>query len=125
MNPSAQIMSTPSFPAATRGFMSAFIQSWKICWSCIFHFPFKKHLSFVTGMYPIRTVAQAEGEHRTDFSMFPIIRYTGHANLSPLKVDSWVLSDVIMTGAIVAVKTSSIYWKSEVKDTMIYQIISK
>ena len=54
------------------------------------------------GMYPIRTVAQAEGERCVDFSMFPIVKYTGHADLSPLKLDSCVLSDAMITGAIVA-----------------------
>ena len=52
-------------------------------------------------MYPIRTVAQAEGERHVDFSMFPIVKYTGHADLSPLKLDSCVLSDAMITGAMV------------------------
>ena len=53
-------------------------------------------------MYLIRTVAQAEGERRVDFSMFPIVRYMGHADLSPLKLDSCVLSDAMIMGAMVA-----------------------
>jgi hypothetical protein len=53
-------------------------------------------------MYPIRTVARAEGERRVDFSMFPIVKYTGHADLSPLKLDSCVLSDAMIMGVIVA-----------------------
>lgn len=53
-------------------------------------------------MYPINIVARAEGFRRTDESMFPIDIYTGHAILSPLKRDSWVLSDKRMTGATVA-----------------------
>ena len=112
-------MSMPSFPAAMRGFKSNFMQSWKICWPCVFHCPFKKHSSFVTGMYPIRTVAWAEGECQTDFLMFLIVRYTGHANLSPLKIDSWVLSDVRMTGAIVAL-LMSLSWRSSHKSSLIH-----
>lgn len=50
----------------------------------------------------MRTVARAEGERCVDFSMFPIVKYTGHADLSPLKLDSWVLSDATITGEIVA-----------------------
>ena len=50
----------------------------------------------------MRTVAQAEGERCVDFSMFLIVRYTGHADLSPLKFDSWVLSDAMITGEMVA-----------------------
>ena len=53
-------------------------------------------------MYPISTVARAEGERRVDFSIFPIVKYTGHADLSPLKLDSCVLSDARIMGAMVA-----------------------
>ena len=58
--------------------------------------------SFVTGMYPRRMFAQADGWHLTDFSIFLIIRYTGQACLSPLKVDNCILSEARMTGTIVA-----------------------
>jgi len=81
-----------------KGASRDFIQSWKICCPWVFHFNSEKHSSFVMGMYPIRTVAQAEGEQCVDFSMFPIIKYMGHADLSLLKLDSCVLSDAIITG---------------------------
>ena len=48
------------------------------------------------------TVAQAVGDRRVNLSIFPMVTYTGHADLSPLKFDRWVLSDVMMTGAMVA-----------------------
>ena len=39
---------------------------------------------------------------RIAFSILPMLRYTGHVCLSPLNLESWVLSDERMTGAIVA-----------------------
>ncbi len=48
------------------------------------------------------TVALDEGDRRAAFGMFPILRYTGQADLSPLNVDSCVLSDAKITGAMVA-----------------------
>ena len=50
----------------------------------------------------MRTVAQAEGERHVDFSMFLMVRYTSHADLSLLKFDSWVLSDAMITGKMAA-----------------------
>ena len=72
--PSAHTMSTPCFPASMRGFRSDFMQLWKIWYPLYCRFSFEKHSSFVTRMYPIRTVACADGECRTDFSMFPMVR---------------------------------------------------
>lgn len=50
----------------------------------------------------MRTVAWEDGERCTSFEMLPILRYTGQADLSPLKLDSCVLSDASITGAITA-----------------------
>jgi hypothetical protein len=47
------------------------------------------------------TVACAVGFRRTAFAMFPIVKYTGHALLSPRNWESWVLSDDKIRGAIV------------------------
>jgi len=66
--------------------------------SWVFHFNSEKHSSFVMGCIQLGAVAQAEGEQCVDFSMFPIIKYMGHADLSLLKLDSCVLSDAIITG---------------------------
>ena len=94
------LLLTPEFPTSTRGCSRDFIQSWKICCPWVFHFNLEKQSSFVMGMYPIRTVARAEGERHVDFSMFSIVKYTGHADLSPLKLESSVLSDAMITGAM-------------------------
>lgn len=50
----------------------------------------------------MRTVAQAVGDCRVNLSIFPMVRYTGHADLLLLKFNRWVLSDAMMTGAMVA-----------------------
>ena len=47
------------------------------------------------------TVACAVVFLRMAFAMFPIVKYTGHALLSPRNWDSCVLSDDSMRGAIV------------------------
>jgi hypothetical protein len=47
------------------------------------------------------TVACAVGFLRTAFAMFPIVKYTGQALLSPRNWDSWVLSDDRIRGATV------------------------
>ena len=57
--------------------------------------------SFATGRYPISTVAWAVGFRRMAFAIFPIVKYTGQALLSPRNWDSWVLSDDRIMGAIV------------------------
>ena len=49
----------------------------------------------------MRTVACAVGFLRTAFAMFPMVKYTGHALLSPRNWESWVLSDEIISGAMV------------------------
>lgn len=57
--------------------------------------------SFVTGKYPKRIMARLETCRRTLLPIFPMEMYTGHAALSPLKYDSFVLSEARMIGAIV------------------------
>jgi hypothetical protein len=47
------------------------------------------------------TVACAVGFLRMAFAMFPIVKYTGQALLSPRNWESWVLSDEIIRGAMV------------------------
>ena len=95
--PSAHGILAPDFPTSMRGPSRHFMQSWKICWPWVFRFDLEKQSSFVTGMYPIRTVAQAEIEWCVNFLMFLIFKYTGHADLSSLKLDSCVLSDAMVT----------------------------
>ena len=48
-----------------------------------------------------RILAFAEGLFRFVDSMFPIVKYTGHAFLSPLKLVKWVWSEAVMTGMTV------------------------
>ncbi len=55
----------------------------------------------LTGKYPMSTVACSEGFRLMSWSMFPIVKYTGQADLSPLKRESCVLSDARMMGAMV------------------------
>lgn len=50
-------------------------------------------------------VAPLDGFRRMDFGMLPSVRYTGQADLSPLKTLSWVLSDAMMRGAIAALRS--------------------
>jgi hypothetical protein len=47
------------------------------------------------------TVACAVGFLRKAFEMFPIVKYTGQALLSPRNWESWVLSDDRIRGAMV------------------------
>ena len=61
------------------------------------------------GIYLIRTVAHTEGECHIDFLIFPIVKYTGHAILSPLKFDRCILSDARITSAIVAL-VRPVFW---------------
>ncbi len=56
-----------------------------------------KHLSFMTGKYPTSIVAIADGHCQMCLSIFLIVRYTGHACLSPLKAMRLVLSLARMT----------------------------
>ena len=57
---------------------------------------------FAMGKYASKLVPRLEGCRLIDFSRLPIVIYTGHAALSPLKSVSRVLSDARITGAIVA-----------------------
>jgi hypothetical protein len=68
-----------------------------------------KHLSFMTGKYPMSIVALADGRRWMCLSIFPIVRYTGHACLSPLKAMRLVLSLAWMMGDIVAPSGKSSY----------------
>jgi hypothetical protein len=45
-------------------------------------------------------LAWEDGEWRSFFEILPMVRYTGQADLSPLKFESCVLSDANITGAI-------------------------
>ena len=49
----------------------------------------------------MRTVACAVGLWRLSFSILPIVKYTGHAFLSPQKVDKCVLLVERMIAAII------------------------
>src|SRR5882762_158136 len=102
MNPSAHTISTPLRPASTKGAKSRCIHSWKSRWPATDRAGFVKQVSFITGMYPIRMVACADGLHCVALSMFPMVRYTGHALLLPRNCESDVLSDDRINGAIVA-----------------------
>lgn len=62
----------------------------------------EKQSSLATGRYPRSTVACAEGRRCIPLSIFPMVRYTGDADLLPLMRESVVLSDASMIGAIVA-----------------------
>lgn len=53
--------------------------------------------------------AREEGWRRTSFEMFPMVRYTGQASLSPLNLDSCVLSDARITGQTVEPLLSFFY----------------
>ena len=54
----------------------------------------------------MRTVPCSEPLRRVSFSIFPKVRYTGHACLSPWKRVNLVLSEDKMTEAIVAPRGS-------------------
>jgi hypothetical protein len=47
-------------------------------------------------------VAQVDGLWQTDFSILLMVRYTGHADLSPVKFERWFLLEARMTGTMVA-----------------------
>src|SRR5258708_31729182 len=63
----------------------------------------------MTGKYPTSIVALADGCHWMCLSIFPIIRYTGHACLSPLKAVRLVLLLARMMGDTVAPSGKSSY----------------
>lgn len=46
--------------------------------------------------------ARLDGLRQMRFEMFPMVRYTGHAALSPERYDNFVLSDDTIIGATVA-----------------------
>ena len=68
-----------------------------------------KHLSFMTGKYPTSIVAITDGHCQMCLSIFPIVRYTGHACLSPLKAVRLVLLLARMMGDTVAPSGKSSY----------------
>jgi len=54
------------------------------------------------GISPTRIQAHVLGARRKSFQTLPIVRYSGQACWSPKTLVKWVLSDVQMTGTIVA-----------------------
>src|SRR5882762_1276422 len=111
--PSAQVISTPSHPACTRGLKSVLMHWWNSRYCALGRVLSEKQFNLATGMYPIRTVAWEEGWRCISFDIFPIVRYTGHACLSPPNCDSAVLSDARITGASTA-PSGSFSWIEKV-----------
>lgn len=52
----------------------------------------------------MRTQARALGFRHIDFGMFPMVKYTGYADLFPENCVSRVLSEAMITGAMVPPK---------------------
>ena len=60
--------------------------------------------SFAIGRYAMSTVVCVVGFLHRAFAMFPIVKYTGQALLSPWNWESWVLSDDKIRGTMVYIQ---------------------
>src|ERR1700677_445659 len=102
--PSSPVISTPVFPASSKGDKMRPIDSWNNLWfrtlcSCLV---ICLRLILSTERYPMRTHACLEGLRLMLLGIFPSMRYTGYADFPPVNCVNCVLSVTMITGESVA-----------------------